>query len=330
MFTRRKFVIALGTYAAAAPIGGFGASGRVHRVGFVAPERGLATGLRFDALRAGLRLLGHVEPKNLIIEAHWPDHLDRQYNELVSNLINANLNVIVVHDAAAVVRTARSLNKQKSQIPLVMATCPDPVAYGVVASLARPGGTVTGVADAADPAPRQLALLAEAVPGLARVAVLAHGQYPGHPLIFSSVGAAAQKSGIAVVSFTARSPAEFDTAFGEIAKAQVQAVLVAVDPSVAGAGAQIAALAIKHRLPTIFGFREQAEAGGLMSYSENLNATYRQAAAYVDKILRGARPGALPITAADKFELVVNRGTAAALGSKLPAALLARADRIVG
>jgi putative ABC transport system substrate-binding protein len=329
MVTRRKFVIGLGTYAAAAPLSGFGAMTKVHRVGFVAADRGLATGQRFEALRDGLRLVGHVEPKNLVIEAHWPDHRDHQYHELVSKLIHTKVDVIVAHGAGAVTRSSRSLHKQNSPIPLVMGTCPDPVAYGIVTSLQRPGGTVTGIADAADPAPRLLALLAEAVPRLSRVAILAHGQFPGHPSIVNSVGAAAKGSGIAIVSYAARSPAEFNTAFDEIAKTSVQAVLVAVDPNAAGAAAQAAALAIKYKMPTIFGFHEHAEAGGLMSYSEDINATYRQAATYVDKILRGARPATLPVTSADKFELVVNRGTAAALGIKMPAALLARADRVI-
>ena len=331
MLTRRKFFIALGTCAIAAPFAVFGEpAAKVFRIGFVAAHRALATGNRFEALRAGLQRLGYVEKKNLVLESRWPEGRDRNYRDIVQELVYAKLDVIVAHDAAPVVRTLRALNAQKSAIPLVMATCPDPIGYDVVASLARPGGNITGMSDAADATPRRLALLAEAVAGLSRVAVLAHAQFPGHPDIVNSVRAAAQKSGITVLPFAARNLSEFDTAFGEIARARAQAVLVAVDPMVEGSGSHIAALAIKYKLPAIFGSRAHAEEGGLMSYSEDINATYRRAAAYVDKIIKGAQPATLPVTPADKFEFVINRKTAAALGIKMPAALLARADHIVG
>lgn len=332
MLTRRTFVITLGTCAIAVPFAGFGKSpAKVRRIGFVADDRALATGPRFEALRAGLRLLGHVEPQNLALTSHWPEGKDHTFLDLAGALIDAKLDVVVAYDSVPVVRVARALKRfPMPPIPLVMATCPDPVRYGVVANLARPGGNVTGLADSADVAPKQLALLAEAVAGLSRVAVLAHDRFPGHPDIVNSVRAAAQKSGTTVFPFTAQSPADIDTAFGKIAKARAQAVLVAVDVRIAGVGAQIAALAIQHKLPTIFGARALAEAGGLMSYGEDINDTYRRAAVYVDKIIRGAKPGALPVTQADKFEFIINRKTAAALGVKLSAALLARADRTVG
>ena len=332
MLTRRRFVIALGGSAVAAPLCSFAASPAVQRVAFVAADRRLATGQRMDALRAGLVRLGYVENKNIILEPHWPGKTgepDHTLRDLAQALIDAQTDVIVAHGAAAALKIPRALRVQKSAIPLVMATCPDPVRYGAVANLARPDGIVTGLADAPDPIPGRLTLLSEAVPGLSRVAVLAHSQFPDHPNVVQSARTAALKSAISILPFQFRTPEELETAFREIEKAHAQAVLVSVDTSVDGAAEQVAARAIEHKMPTMFGARAQAEAGGLMSYSEDLMDTYYRAAIYADKLLKGARPAGLPISAANKFELTINRKTAAAINIKLPAALLARASRSV-
>jgi putative ABC transport system substrate-binding protein len=214
--------------------------------------------------------------------------------------------------------TLRALKAQKIDIPIVMATC-----------FARPAPNVTGLTDAEDVAPKQLELLVALVPRMSRVAVLAHPQFPGHPMIVHSADTAAKKYGITVLPFQAASTGEIDSAMAAIVQAHAQAIVVAVDPFVDGAGRQIAALAAEHKLPTIFGFREHVQSGGLMSYGEDIDGTYRRAAAYIDKILKGAKPAALPVAQA-QCELYINQRTARTIGITIPPTVRARAAKLIG
>jgi putative ABC transport system substrate-binding protein len=166
------------------------------------------------------------------------------------------------------------------------------------------------------------------VPNLARFAVLSNATFPGHPAIEHSVNTAIKNSGITALPFHAQAPNEIDAAFPEIVKAGAQAIVVAVDPVVEGAGRQIARLALQHKLPTMFGDGDHVRAGGLISYGENLERTYRRAAVYIDKLFKGSKASALPIERVTKLDLVINPKTAGALGIRIPAAILARADKV--
>ena len=268
-----------------------------------------------------------VRPDILLDAVH--QGRDRRYRDIAPELIDANTDVIVTHGAAATVAVMRVIDAQKALIPIVMATCPDPVNLGVVSSLARPGGNVSGLSDAPDPVPQQVALLKAVIPKLSRLAILENPMFPGHPTIVKSVSDAAQKSGISVLPFQAVSPAEINTAFDAIVKARAQAVVIAADPAVDGAALQIAKLAIENKLATISGYREIAATGGLMSYGELLPDTYRLAAGYVAQILKGAKPSNLPVMQPTKFELIMNQKTAVILNIKIPRALLGHVIQVV-
>jgi putative ABC transport system substrate-binding protein len=303
------------------------APAKVRRVAFVTPNPLVSKGPRFEALRAGLRELGHTEGRNLVLEARWPEGRDRRLRDVAQELIDGHFEVIVAHTNGAVVALMHVLKAQKAEIPVVMATCLDPVRNGIVASLEHPQADITGLAAAVgDVVPRQVALLAELVPGLSRIAALT---FPAHTSLVYRVTTASQASGIATLPHVAQTSAEIDTAFDAIVQERAQAVVVGFDTEIRDATAQIAELARRHRLPTIFATREQAEGGGLMSYGEDIRGTYRLAAAYVDKILKGASAARLPV-AQVKRDFAVNRKTAAALGIKIPAAMLAKATKIIG
>lgn len=300
----------------------------VRRIGFLVPNPAVA-GRRLDALRAGMREVGYVEKKNLVIEMRWPGGREKRARDIVEELIDAHTEVTVIHGGVALLATLRITRAQHVKMPVVMATCPDGSQFADSPSGGPRASVVTGLTDAADTVPAQLQLLTEVRPNLARLAVLANPQYPGHPAIRASVAMAVKKTAIAVTHYDALTQTDIDTAFAALVKAGAQAVLVAVDPSVAGAGRQIADLGLKYKLPTLFAFHEHVEAGGLMSYGENVTATYRRAAVYVHKILMGTPVAALRVEQANNVELFVNRKTAAALNITLPVALLKRADKLI-
>ena len=324
MTTRRKFVIAAGAGALALSLGGIsrGAEKKMRRVGFVVPNPRIA-GRRLAALSAGLGAFGYVEKKNLIIETRWPAGRERRLRDIPQELIDAQVEVIVIHGGTSMFQTLQVLAAQKLSIPVVMATC----------ASAPPGQAgvpriVTGLLDAPDPVPKQLELLRTLVPNLTRLAVLSNPAFPGHPTIEHSVTTVLQNSGTIALLFRAQTPLEIDAAFAEIVKAKVQAILVAVDPAVEGAGQQIARLALQHKLPTLFGTGEQVRAGGLASYGENIERTYRRAADYIDKLLKSGKASALPVEQVTKLDLEINQRTANVLGMRISAAILARADKV--
>ena len=325
MMDRRRFV---GAFASGLVIARSVAvaqpTAKVYRVGFFLGATGKAVASLFGALSEGLRDLGYVEGRNVIFERRYADgHMDR-LPEIAAELVRLRVDVIVtgssIHVAAARQATAT--------IPIVMVFTADPVRAGFVTSLARPGGNVTGLsADASSELwSKYLTILKEIVPKLSRVGVL--GQIKTE-VEFAELDAASRKLDIALEVADIRSPGDLDGAFSMMIGKRVGAVLVVVSPLTYLLKESIAESAIRHRLPTISNANQYAEAGLLMSYGPKLEDLYRQAATYVDKILRGAKPADLPVEQPTKFELTINLKTARALGLTIPQSLLLRAEAVI-
>jgi putative ABC transport system substrate-binding protein len=280
----------------------------------------------WQATRDGLRELGYVEGQNLIIEFRSADgHFDR-VPELLAELIRLRVDVIVTIGDPVV----SAAKQATSTIPIVMAGAGDPVGRGFVASLARPGGNITGVSNLAVALTgKWLELAKEVVPRISRVAILRNGGNPTHALFWAEAQTSAHGMALTVNSVEVRSPSEFEPAFTSMAQAGVGAVVVLADPMLGSHRMRLAELSAKYRLPSISPFREAAESGGLISYGPSLRANFRRAATYVDQILKGAKPGDLPIQQPTTFELVINLKTAKALGLTIPPSLLQRADEVI-
>ena len=273
-----------------------------------------------------MRELGYVEGKNLVMEGRFADGKSDRLSSLAAELVMLKVDVIVVAGSDA----GRAAQRATTTIPIVLGTAADPIGAGLAASLARPGGNVTGLSlIATDLGPKHLEILVTAFPKLSRVAVLLNPNNSAHPALLQSVLAAAQKVNVTIVSVDARTPDDLEQGFATMNRERAGAVMVSIDIFLASQARNIAELAVKHQLPSIFGYREPVAAGGLMSYGHNLSEFYRYAATYVDKILKGAKPSELPIEQPTKFELVINRKTANALGITMPKDLLLRADEVI-
>jgi putative ABC transport system substrate-binding protein len=299
------------------------------RVGYLSPGSSSdpARLRRFEAFRDGLRELGYVEGRNIAIESRWADGKYERYPALTGDLIRSKVDVIVVVGGAAT-QAARQVTKT---IPIVMSVVVDPVSSGLVASLARPGGNVTGITIMApDLVGKQLELLKEAIPKLSRVALLWNPDNPGSAPQLRQAEAAARALAVRLQALEARNPQEIDNAFAAMTRERADAFLILAD-AILGLNQrkQIAELAAKARMPAVYGVTEYAEAGGLMVYGANLLDLERRAATYVDKILRGAKPADLPVEQPTKFELVINLKTAKALGLTIPQSILGRADEVI-
>ncbi len=308
-------------------------AGKVHRIGFIGyavPVTDLAgpapSNRLFRAFVHGLRSLGYVEGQNLALERRSAEGKIERVAAIVAELDHLKVELLV----AASMPVLRAARQATSTIPIVMATSFDPVGAGLVTSLARPGGNVTGIAElATEVVGKRVALLNEAVPGVSRLAVLLGPPDPADPLFLREAEVAARTLGFELQGLRARDPAEFESAFAAMTRERASAVFVAPVPTFFPGRALLAELAIRHRLPTSHQFREFVEAGGLMSYGANLEANFQRAATYVDKILKGAKPADLPVEQPTKFELVINLKTAKALGLTMPASVLVRADRVI-
>jgi putative ABC transport system substrate-binding protein len=284
-------------------------------------------GRRFEAFRQGLRDLGYVEGKNILIEYRSPEgQLDR-VPSLVAELVHLKVDVLVATFTVAI-RAAKQATKT---IPIVMVTQQDPVATGIVASLARPGGNITGLTRLGrDLSGKRLELLTEAVPGISRVGVLWDANAPGPVIGFKEYETAARALKIQLQSLEIRGPnSDLAGAFQAATKGRVSALITITNALLSRYPKRIADLAIKNRLPSMYETSEYVEAGGLMSYSSNDAENYRRAAWYVDKILKGAKPADLPVEQPTKFEFVINLKTAKQIGVTIPANVLARADRVI-
>jgi putative tryptophan/tyrosine transport system substrate-binding protein len=301
----------------------------VWRVGFLgARSRSTPSNpdVYYDAFVQGMREHGYVEGRNLAIEWRFAAGNYERFPVLAAELVAAKPDVIVTHVMAA----TRALQRTTSTIPIVSTGINDPVGSGIAVSLARPAGNVTGLANVAlDASSKRLELLADMVPNLSRVAVLLNPGNPARNAIFKRVQEAAERLGIQATPLDARNADEIERGFASIAQQRVQAVVVANDALYLGRARQLADVSLKNRLPTIFPYREIVVAGGLMSFGQDFADTYRRAAIYVDKILKGAKPGDLPVEQPTRLELVLNRTTAKRLGLSIPHDLQVRADKVI-
>ncbi len=280
-----------------------------------------------DAFLQGLRDLGWVEGKTIVIEYRWAEGRPDRLPDLAAELVRLKVDVILAgsHAVAVAAKNATATS------PIVMATGADPVRFGLVASLARPGGNVTGLSFSVgtDIVGKWLELLKEIVPKVRRVAVLSNPANPSHALVIESVTVAARAMGVQLQLLKAGGPNEFDNAFAAMSRERAEALLVLLDPFFSFHRVRLSDLVAKSRVPAMYGSREYPEAGGLMSYGADYRHNFRRSATYVDKILKGAKPADLPIEQPTKFELVVNLKTAKALGLTIPPSLLLRADQVI-
>jgi putative ABC transport system substrate-binding protein len=328
MMTRRQLVIVIGASALAAPLASFAQKhDKVWRVGFLIARR-LAPGDTnyYRAFLEGMRERGYVEGKNLVIEWRYADGKFERLPELAAELVQLKVDVIVTAGTAA----TSAAQKATTTVPIVMGTTNDAVISGFVKSLALPGGNITGISNlTVDLSAKDLEILLSVEPKLSRVAVLVNPGNSAHAPIVKTVQAAALKPGVKILPLEARTAQEIENGFSTVAQQNAGAVLVALDAFLVQQGRQIAELAVKYRMPSVFAVREHVEVGGLMSYGPNLSDNYRRAATYVDKIFKGAKPGNLPIEQPTKFELIINLKTAKALGLTIPQSLLLRADEVI-
>jgi len=316
---RRRFMLAVGLLLVA-PI-----DSRAQRA--TKPYRvGVLAGANDQNLQQSLRALGYVEGRDIIFEVRDAEGRVERLDDLALDLVRLKVDVIVAPNPASVL----SVKRATATIPIVMMNTPDPVQLGFVASLARPGGNITGVTTlTVDLSLKQLELLKEAIPRVSRVALLWNPDNPWHPIAVKQLQASGKALGLELEVLKVRTPDAFESAFKTMANTRAQAVLVLADPMTYAYRSRLADLAIAHRLPMMGGLREYAIAGSLMSYWADRGDLYRRVASYVDRILKGANPGDLPIEQPTKFEFVVNLKTARILGIAIPQSVLLRADQVI-
>ena len=326
---RRDFIALLGSATAASAVWplpvGAQTPPKIPRVGYIAGSNPAATEHTFGAFQQRLRELGYVEGQSIALEVRWAEGRSERIPELVAELVGLKMDVLV----AAVSSAALAAKKATSSIPIVMVAA-DPVGLGLVASLSRPGGNVTGLSFFNEAIiAKRLEFLKEFVPGLVRVAVLRNPIVAVHATFWQETEVAARKLGVALQPLDVRGPEDFEAAFTAATRGNAQALIAFDDALTVGHRHRIAALAASSRLPAMYGLREFPDDGGLMSYGASFADLFRRAATYVDKILKGAKPADLPIEQPTKFELVINRKTANALGLTVPPTLLAQADDVI-
>jgi putative tryptophan/tyrosine transport system substrate-binding protein len=325
MIGRREFITLLGGAAASWPLAARAQQpGKPPTIGFIGAASVLAWGKWVDSFVQRLRELDWIEGRNVAIEYRWAEGRSERYAEIAAEFVRRNVDVIVTSGVAAI-----AAKQATSVIPIVFAVAADPVGAGLVASLARPGGNVTGLSTQfAETGGKKLGLLREAVPGLRRLALLGNVSYPAAVMEMNEVQAAASTLGIEVATLGIRRAEEIAPAFIAL-KDRADALYICADALTAANRNRIYTFALVARLPTISGSREQLEGGGLMSYGPNFPDLFRRTGDYVDKILRGAKPADLPVEQPTKFELVINLITATALGLKIPEAFLLRSDEVI-
>ncbi len=326
---RRREFIALVGGAIACPMGvrAQQQAGKVPRIGYLGVTSPSDRPPLLDAFRQGLRELGWVEGQNIVIDYRYRGGSARPAARLAAELVRLKVDIIVSLGTQGVTAAKNATET----IPIVMIAVRDPVGTGLIASLARPGGNVTGVSGYAglESVAKQLELLKETVPKIRRVAILSNPTNAYHQLAIREVNVAARSLGVQLQLLEARGPNEFDGAFAAMAKERVGALLVLSDVIFSSHGTRLADLAARSRLPAAYAVRESVEAGGLMSYGPSFLDLYRRSATYVDKILKGAKPADLPVEQPTKFELVINLKAAKALGLEVPPLLIAQADELI-
>ncbi len=299
---------------------------KVARVGYLGFGTAAATATRIEALRAGLNSLGYTEGKNIAIEFRFAETTD-QLQEFAAQLVTVNVDVIFATSSTEV----GAARKATKTIPIVFATHADPVGTAHVASLARPGGNATGLSVLqSELTTKAIELLKEVVPAAKRFGVLSSPTVPSHMPTMKAAEGAAERLGVTLHAALVRSVEEFEEAFAELTRADVQAVFVAASSlTVRSRPELLAQLAVKHRLPSMFGSRDNVAVGGLMSHAPDQLELTRRSAVYIDKILKGSKPADLPVEQASQYQLVINLKTAKMLGLTVPPTLLARADEVI-
>jgi putative ABC transport system substrate-binding protein len=302
-------------------------AGKVWRIGFLGMAPATVYAPYVAAFKADLLNFGYVEGRNIAIEYRWAEGKYERLPALASELVRRNMDVILTHGTPA----TRAAKDATASIPIIMISIADPVASGLVASLARPGGNVTGLSNqAAGVISKHVELLIQIAPESGVLAVLQNLTNPGATAPqLKEVEAAARTRGLRVQLFGVGAPSDFDTVFARIGTARTAGVVVLSDPIFIDQRSRIAELAGKNRVPTVFSRSENVDAGGLMSYGPSLIGQFRQAVTYVDKIFKGAKAGDLPVEQPTKLELSVNLKTAKALGLSIPQSILVRADRVI-
>jgi putative tryptophan/tyrosine transport system substrate-binding protein len=326
---RRQFIALLGGATAASAAWPLAAGAqtppKIPRVGYIVASSATAAEHNVGAFRQGLRELGYVEGQTIALEVRYGEGRSERIPELVAELVGLKMDVLVVASSVA----ALVANKASRTIPIVMVGA-DPVGLGLVASLGRPGGNVTGLSIFNEAiSAKRLQFLKEFVPGLARVAVLRNPTVAADATFWQETEVAARTLGLALQPLDVRGPEDFEAAFASAKRGNAQALFAFDDNVTLAHRPRIVALAASSRLPAMYGFREFPDEGGLMSYGPSLADLFRRAATFVDKILKGAKPADLPVEQPTKFELVINRKTANALGLTVPATLLAQADEVI-
>jgi putative ABC transport system substrate-binding protein len=325
---RRRFLLTSLAGVLAAPLAaGAQQSGRVYRVGILGEKaKDPSEGRLWQSFRVAMRERGWIEGKNLLIESRWAEDNPARIPELAADLVRLKVDLIVTRGSIYThgARTATS------SVPIVFTMHADPEKTGHVASLARPGGNITGLSIVmTDLNVKGLELLTATVPRTKQIAVLGSPDMPSYAPSLKALQEAARPFQLQLQTVVARTGADLETAFSAMAREHAQAVLVLGFGPYMAARQRVAELALRHRLPMFFSWRDHVEAGGLMSYGPDLGDLLRRAAIYVDKILKGAKPGDLPVEQPTKFELVINLKTAKALGLTIPPSLLLRADQVI-
>ena len=327
MIYRRRLVLALSATLVAAPFPAAAQTPpKTYRIGFLGPGSASGYVREIEAIRAGLRELGYAEGKNITVEYRWADGNMDRLKSMAAELVALKIDVLITY-ATVGVRAAMQTTKT---LPIVVADAIDPVAQGFIASYARPGGNVTGSTSFQDEIQaKRLQLLQEAVPRISRVAFLVNALNPaGFSLFRKSLEEAARLTKVELQEFTVREGADLPDAFNAMAKAKIDGVVVAEDSLFVSNAGIIAALAVTHKIPAS-GFTHLADAGGLLGYGANRSALFGRASYFVDRILKGAKPGDLPYERATRFELIVNLKTAKMLGLTIPPSVLVRGDKIL-
>jgi putative tryptophan/tyrosine transport system substrate-binding protein len=327
MIVRAALTVVLALSILAAPLGAEAQqAGKIPRIGVLHPGAPPTSAHFAAAFTEGLREHGYVEGKNIVVERRFGEAQPELISNIAVELVRLKVDVIVTSTDVGVA----AVKRQTRTIPIVMANSTDPVGTGFVASLARPGGNVTGLSSfAPEMSAKGLEFLTQVVPGLSRVGIVWDPEVRGAVFVYKEAESAARSLHLQLQSVEVSRADDVDGAFSALRTGRAEAVMVAPSSLTFRNRDQIARLAQRNRLPTVYGLREYVDAGGLMAYGPNYANGWRRAATYVDKILKGAKPGELPVEQPTKFELVINLKTAKALGLTIPPSLLLRADQVI-